>query len=169
MDQVNYKVSPIQKLLNFSLILQLVYFAFYLLVNIVQQPFVKLFGILDSDQIYVNWPGFAGTVMTTAIFVILYTQFSSRLRSNTICTTGFGVVLIVCAFAMVFVIPSVASLIHNFIVLSKLNAHQITTATFSASTAITRVISLLNIFYLPSIVMLMCAYSMYWFGARNDS
>ncbi|NLK86141.1 MAG: hypothetical protein GX279_01440 [Clostridiaceae bacterium] len=169
MDQVNNKFSPIQKLLSFSLILQLIYFAFYLLVNIMQQPFMELFGILDYDQIYVNWPGIAGTVMTTAIFVILYTQFSGRLRANTTCTTGFGVALIICAFTMVFVIPSAASLIHNFIVLSKLNARQITTATFSASTVITRVVSLLNVFYLPSIIMLICAYSMYWFNARNDS
>lgn len=168
MDQANYQVNPIQKLLNFSLILQLVYFALYLLVNIMQQPFVELFGIPDSDQVYVNWPGITGAVITTAIFVVLYTQFSNRLRSNTLCTTLFGVLLIVCAFAMVFVIPSAASLINNFIVLSRFNARQITTATFSASTAIARVASLLNIFYLSSVVMLICAYSMYWFGWKND-
>lgn len=169
MDQVNYKVSPIRKLLNFSLILQLVYFALYLLVNIMQQPFVELFGIPDYDQVYVNWPGIAGIVMTTAIFAILYTHFSNRLVSNTPCTTVFGVVLIVSAFIIVFAIPFAANLIHNFIVLSKLNARQITAATFSASSAIARVSSLLNIIYLPSVAMLVCAYSMYWFGARNDS
>lgn len=165
----NKGVRSIQTLLNISLILQLLYFTLSLFITLVQKPFVEIVAnILNYPyEFYINWGYVIVAVLTTVIFAVFYIIFSNKLKTGSVSTFGFGSLLCISSYISIFIIPVVVNFIENYMFSLKIIAGGITAEIYGTRATLAFIMSFVNDLSLTAIVLLLCAYSMYWFKVRN--
>jgi len=104
--------------------------------------------------------------LATAIIVAIYFLFSHKLKADSAYNTGFGILLCLSCFSIVYVIPTILSTFRNLVVSNKLTAGGITQEAYVAQVAFSQMISYLNPLHLIAVVLLLCAYSMYWYRTK---
>lgn len=163
----NNEIKSIRILLNVAFIMQLVYFFINILINIVPKPFVMITNNKAYNfEYFTDWPNVISLVLTTGIFVVLYAIFSHKLKTGSESTSGFGVLLGVVLFFVVYIIPRVVGFIGNSIVVKKVISREITTETYSAIMSLRSILSFFGVLNFSAVVLLCCAYSMYWFKVK---
>ncbi len=163
----NNEIRSIRILLNTAFILQMVYFAINLLVSIMPKAFLTYTNsnALNFEHT-MDWPNVISLVLTTGIFAVLYVIFSHKIKTGSESTGGFGVLLGAGLFFAFYIIPRVMGIVGNFVMLKKVTSKEITNETYAAIISLRSILSFFGVLSTAAVVLLCCAYSMYWFRVK---
>lgn len=161
------KNNIIKKLLNVSLLLELLYFVLCLWVILWKKPFILLYTRYMPDETFIDWPNLIQIIIITILFAAIYYIFIHKLYADKDCTRGFGIILGIFGCLSLLIIPSLFGELEKKFLTEKL--YDLSQNAYLVLAAIQQILSYLHILLVAAVILIFCSYSMYWFKTKYDT
>lgn len=160
--------KSIQNMLTAALVFQVLYCLSVCMINVMPRPFMGLISLSfqSTKQINPSVPCMFGAVLTTILFVVWYLYLMSAIKRDVKISNWYHVLMGISVGVFYYVIPTCMGTIQNIILGAKNRNGIISMEIYAASVALNNVQNIAKPFLFVAVVLLLCAYVIFWARGR---
>ncbi len=151
--------KSIQTVLTIGLVFQIVYLVLMWIANIFQSSYIFLFTDVELEPV-MDMPVLLASMITSLLYFAIYGVFYSMVQRSSRATLGLGIAVGVYGVLFYLIIPHIVVFISNSLAAMKGERTLLTVA------CVRNAESMIDILFAVAIVLLLCAYAMYWYAAK---